>query len=96
MLNKLTHFITKQSKQVKSLIDFEALEKWHEYTIAQGDMFKFTDQKSTPWISINSNDKHGARAHAIRYLLSQFDYSNKNHQLVSKIDNKIVIFKGYK
>jgi len=58
-------------------------------------MFKFTDKNSAHWIAINLNDKRRARVHASRYLLSQFDSPNKNHQLVSKRGNKIAVFKGY-
>ncbi|MGJ8581732.1 MAG: polyphosphate kinase 2 [Psychromonas sp.] len=96
-LEQLRRFHERMSSPLKqwklSPMDFEALEKWDEYATARDDMFKFTDKKSTPWITINSNDKRRARVQAIRYLLSQFDYPDKNEQLVNQIDNNIVLFK---
>ncbi|MDN2662502.1 polyphosphate kinase 2 [Psychromonas sp. 14N.309.X.WAT.B.A12] len=96
-LEQLRRFHERMSSPLKqwklSPMDFEALEKWNEYATARDDMFKFTDKKSTPWITINSNDKRRARIHAIRHLLSQFDYPDKDNKLVNEIDNNIVLFK---
>ncbi|RBW46133.1 polyphosphate kinase 2 [Psychromonas sp. B3M02] len=96
-LEQLRRFHERMSSPLKqwklSPMDFEALEKWDEYATARDDMFKFTDKKSTPWITINSNDKRRARVHAIRHLLSQFDYPDKDNKLVNEIDNNIVLFK---
>ena len=94
-LEQLRRFHERMSSPLKqwklSPMDIQALDKWDEYAAARDDMFKFTDKKSTPWVTINSNDKRRARVHAIRYLLSQFDYPDKNQKLIGELDRNIVI-----
>lgn len=90
-LRRFHERMTSPLKQWKlSPIDMQALDKFDDYAAARDDMFKFTDKKSTPWATVNSNDKRRARVHSMRYLLSQFDYPDKNQALVDDIDDKIV------
>lgn len=90
-LRRFHERMTSPLKQWKlSPIDIEALDKWDDYTKARDDMFKYTDKKSAPWVTVNSNDKRRARVHAIRYLLQQFDYPDKNEKLIDAIDSQIV------
>ena len=53
--------------------------------------FRYTDTDESPWITIKSNDKKRARINAIRYVLSKFEYTNKDHELVGEPDPKIVL-----
>jgi polyphosphate kinase 2 len=90
-LRRFHERMTSPLKQWKlSPIDMQALDKFDDYATARDDMFKFTDKKSTPWVTINSNDKRRARVHSIRYLLNQFDYPDKNEALLSELDANIV------
>lgn len=90
-LRRFHERMTSPLKQWKlSPIDVESLEKWDDYTLARDDMFKYTDKKSAPWVTVNSNDKRRARVHSIRYLLQQFDYPKKNKKLVEKIDKNVI------
>lgn len=73
-----------------SPMDLESLDKWDKYTDAKEEMFRRTDTDWAPWITIKSNDKKRARINALRYFLNQFDYPEKDHQVVFEPDPKIV------
>ena len=45
----------------------------------------------SPWITIRSNDKKRARLNAMRFILSKFEYTNKDHDLVGEPDPLIVM-----
>ena len=77
-----------QSRQVDPLkqwklspIDLASLDKWDEYTEAKEAMFYYTDHMDAPWTVIRSDDKKRARLNAMRYVLSQLEYSNKSTSL---------------
>jgi hypothetical protein len=53
-------------------------------------MFRRTDTKTAPWITIKSNDKKRARLGAMRYFPSQFDYDGKDETVVGEPDPLIV------
>jgi len=93
-LEQLRRFHERMTSPLKhwklSPIDMQALDKFNDYATARDDMFKFTDKKSTPWVTVNSNDKRRARVHSIRYLLKQFDYPDKNEALIDELDDNIV------
>jgi len=73
-----------------SPIDYASLGKWHEYTAARQKMFEQTHTKAAPWTIIRSNDKKRARLNAIRVVLTQFEYADKDHDVVGSVDEKIV------
>jgi polyphosphate kinase 2 (PPK2 family) len=57
---------------------------------AKEEMFEATDTDLAPWIVVKSNDKKRARINAMRYVLGQFDYDDKDHELVGEADPLIV------
>ena len=73
-----------------SPMDLESLDKWDEYTEAKEAMFFYTDTPEAPWTVVKSNDKKRARLEAMRYLLSLFDYDDKDVDAVGTPDGKIV------
>lgn len=73
-----------------SAIDLESLDKWKGYTKARNEMMKRTDTKVAPWTTINSNDKLRARLTSMQYLLQQVDYTNKDYDLITSIDTKML------
>jgi polyphosphate kinase len=89
-----TRFIIRQVDPVRqwklSATDIASLERWDDYTEAKEAMFFYTDTADAPWTVIKSNDKKRARIEAIRHVLSQFDYANKDAELVGQPDPKIV------
>ena len=73
-----------------SPMDLESLDKWDAYTEAKEAMFFYTDTADSPWTVIKSNDKKRARLEAMRYVLSRFDYPDKDTGVVGEPDPEIV------
>ncbi|MBM7460322.1 polyphosphate kinase 2 [Rhodococcus coprophilus] len=89
-----TRFAIRQLDPVRrwklSEMDLESLERWEEYTAAKEEMFLRTDTDLTPWTTIKSNDKKRARINAMRFFLNQFEYDDKDTQVVFPADPNIV------
>jgi polyphosphate kinase len=73
-----------------SPIDMASLDKWDEYSKAKENMFYHTDTPYSPWIVIKSNCKKRARLNAMKYLLHQIDYDNKNVKIIGRVDPLLV------
>jgi len=73
-----------------SSIDLASLSKWDEYTSAREEMFDRTHTQSAPWTVIRSNDKRRARLNAIRHVLANIDYEDKDLKIVARPDPEIV------
>ncbi|NLD84322.1 MAG: polyphosphate kinase 2 [Actinomycetales bacterium] len=89
-----TRFAIRQLDPVRrwklSPMDLEFLDRWDSYTDAKEEMFRRTDTDWAPWTTIKSNDKKRARINALRHFLHQFDYPEKDPQVVFAPDPKIV------
>lgn len=72
-----------------SPMDLASLDRWDEYTKAKEDMFFYTNTKEAPWTVVKSNDKKRARLEAMRFVLSQFPYEERDEELI-KIDPLII------
>ncbi|WP_084493547.1 polyphosphate kinase 2 [Brackiella oedipodis] len=73
-----------------SPIDKESQNKWDEYTEAKEAMFYRTDTADSPWIVVKSDDKKRARLNAIRYVLFNVDYDNRDTKAIGKLDPLII------
>ncbi len=71
-------------------IDMVSLDKWDDFTYVKELMFRYTETDEAPWAVVKSNCKKRARLEAIRYVLSCFDYANKDSQTVGTIDPLLV------
>jgi polyphosphate kinase 2 len=71
-------------------MDLESVKRWDEYTRAKEQMFVATDTDYAPWIVVKSNDKKRGRLNAMRFLLSKFDYDDKDPDVVGEPDPLIV------
>jgi polyphosphate kinase len=71
-------------------MDMESINKWDAYTAAKEEMFNATDTDIAPWIVVKSNDKKRARINAMRHLLAESDYEDKDHETVGEPDPLIV------
>ena len=71
-------------------MDIESLDRWEAYTEAKEAMLLSTDNDYAPWTTIKSNDKKRARINAMRFFLSQFDYEDKDPEVVFPPDPEIV------
>jgi polyphosphate kinase 2 (PPK2 family) len=74
-----------------SPIDLASLDRWDDYTEAKAEMFRKTDKSKAPWTVVKSNDKKRARLEAMRYVLSRFDYPNRNADVARDPDPLIVV-----
>ena len=73
-----------------SPMDLASLDKWDAYTEAKESMFFYTDTADAPWTVIKSNDKKRARIGALRYVLHNLDYTDKDTAVVGVPDPLIV------
>lgn len=91
---QLRRFIARTRNPLKqwklSPMDVQSLSMWEQYTEAKEAMFHYSDTETCPWIVIRSDDKKRARLNAIRYVLRQFEYSQKNHDAVGHVDPHIL------
>ena len=62
--------------------DLASLDRWEDYTQAKEEMFLRTDTDHAPWITVKSNDKKRARLNDMRAFLDQFDYEDKDPEVV--------------
>jgi polyphosphate kinase 2 len=61
-----------------SPVDQKGQILWDKYTQYKEQMFSKTHTSYSPWIIVKANDKKIARLECIRYVLSQFEYDNKD------------------
>lgn len=74
-----------------SEIDMQAQEKWDQFTQAKYNMVRLTHTHNAPWTIIRSNNKHKARLEALKVILSQVDYEDKDKTLDHVLDPEIII-----
>lgn len=66
-----------------SPVDEKGQELWDDFTSYKNQMFTRTHNAFAPWIIVKSDDKKRARLEAIRYVLSQFNYTDKSKSKAS-------------
>jgi polyphosphate kinase 2 len=90
-----TRFLIRRIDPVRqwklSPMDLESMDRWDAYTEAKEAMFFYTDTADAPWTVVRSNDKKRARLEAMRFLLSRFDYPDKDDEVVGEPDPLIVV-----
>ncbi|QXP68442.1 polyphosphate kinase 2 [Polaribacter sp. AHE13PA] len=74
-----------------SPVDKQGQILWDRYTHYKGEMFSKTHTSYSPWMMIKTNDKKVARLEAIRHVLSQFDYEDKEAKTVLTPDPNVVM-----
>ena len=82
---QIKRFQLRQSSPLKywkfSPNDAKVLDKWEVIGNFKRQMFQQTSSRLSPWVIINSNDKKIGRLNAIRYVLSEINYEDKNKEL---------------
>ena len=73
-----------------SPVDMASLDKWQNYTEAKEAMFFYTDTADAPWTVVKSDCKKRARLNAMKFLLNSLDYDNKDKQVATPPDPRIV------
>lgn len=79
-----------------SPVDKKGQEYWDDYTKYKEQMFSKTHTSFSPWIIVKTNDKETARIECMRYVLSQFDYDNKDDAAVSLLPDPNVIMRYFR
>ncbi|MDR1442673.1 MAG: polyphosphate kinase 2 [Bifidobacteriaceae bacterium] len=59
-----------------SPMDMAAITRWEEYSRAKDDMFLATDTITSPWYTVESEDKKRSRVNVIAHLLSSVPYEH--------------------
>ena len=73
-----------------SPMDLLSLPEWSKYTEAKESMLFYTDTPETSWTVIKSDDKKRARLNALRFVLHQFPYDEKEMLNVGGLDESII------
>jgi polyphosphate kinase 2 (PPK2 family) len=73
-----------------SPMDLASLDRWDAYSAAKEAMFFYTHTPHAPWTVVRSNDKKRGRVEAMRWVLHQIDYADKDHDIVGTPDPLIV------
>ncbi len=75
-----------------SPVDLAAQDKWTDFTYYKAEMFKRTTTLDCPWQIVRGNTREESRIEAIRYILSLYNYTNKDENLRSYDPTKVVTF----
>ena len=73
-----------------SELDYKSMAKYDAYEILRDKMFQLSGTPYAPWCELDANDKKRARLNAIRYLLINIPYDNKDEAFIVGVDEKIV------
>lgn len=90
---QLRRFLKREQDPLKhwklSWIDVEGLKRWDAYTAAIAETLDRSHTDIAPWTVIRSDDKRRARLNAIRCVLAQVDYANKDAAAIGQVDSLI-------
>ena len=91
---QIRRFISRTKNPLKqwklSPMDVASLGLWKEYTEAKESMFIHSDIEASPWVVVRSDDKKRARLNAMRYVLDQFEYTDKDRKAILPMDKQII------
>jgi len=79
-----------------SPVDKKGQQLWDTYTYYKDEMFSKTHTTYCPWMIIKTNNKKTARLEAIRYVLSKFDYDDKNKASTALTPDPNVVMRYYR
>ena len=79
-----------------SPVDKQGQVLWDKYSRYKEQMFSKTHTSYSPWITVKANDKKTARLECIRYVLSQFNYDEKDDALTTLFQDLNIIMRYYR
>lgn len=79
-----------------SPVDKKGQELWDTYTHYKNEMFSKTHTSYSPWMIIKTNNKKVARVEGMRYVLSMFDYDDKEEALTTLTPDPNVVMRYYR
>ncbi len=97
---QLKRFNSREDNPLKrwkfSPVDRKGQEYWDDYTKYKEQMFSKTHTAFSPWIIAKTNVKETARLECMRYVLSLFEYDNKDDSNVSLLPDPNVIMRYFR
>lgn len=79
-----------------SPVDMRGQELWDTYTHFKEQMFSRTHTPFSPWVIVKTESKKVARLESIRYVLSRFNYPERNEAAVNIYPDPNVIVRYYR
>ena len=79
-----------------SPVDMKGQALWDKYTKFKELMFSKTHTAFSPWIIVKTDRKKTARLESMRYVLSQFEYSNKEDADIDLFPDPNIISRYYR
>jgi len=73
-----------------SELDYKSHKAYNDYTNYRNKMFRLSGSLVVPWIELQADDKKRARLNAVRYLLSNIAYTNRDMDVINGVDKKIL------
>ena len=67
--------------------DSDSINKWDNFTWYINKMFKKTNTKVAPWFVIDSNDERNSKLLAMKKVLSKFDYTEREQNILKESVN---------
>ncbi len=97
---QLKRFDSREDNPLKrwkfSPVDRKGQEYWDDYTKYKEKMFSRTHTSFSPWIIVKTTIKETARLECMRYVLSLFEYDNKEDNEVSLLPDPNVIMRYFR
>ncbi|MFK5880533.1 MAG: polyphosphate kinase 2 [Flavobacteriaceae bacterium] len=79
-----------------SPVDEKGQTLWNEYTSYKERMFSNTHTTYSPWIIVQANEKKAARLESMRYVLSQFEYDDKDDSLTTLFPDPNIVMRYFR
>ncbi|MFT7823382.1 MAG: polyphosphate kinase 2 [Sulfurimonas sp.] len=73
-----------------SELDYKSHRAYQAYQNYRNKMFRLSGTLVVPWIELQADDKKRARLNAVRYLLTNIPYENKDMDVIRGVDDKIL------
>ena len=74
-----------------SEVDLQAQDRWDEFTNMKYEMLRRSHTADAPWLIIRSDNKHKARLNAMRVILNEVPYEDRNPDLDFVPDHEVVV-----
>ncbi len=74
-----------------SEVDLQAQDRWDEFTNMKYEMLRRSHTADAPWSIIRSDNKHKARLNAMKIILNEVPYEDRNPDLDFVPDHEVVV-----
>lgn len=73
-----------------SELDYKSHNAYDTYVMYRDKMFDLSGTLVVPWIELQADDKKRARLNALRFILSNIFYENRDMDVIKGVDEKIL------